>query len=176
MTNYAKICAIINAGHIAQVKYEDWKFELFSCVTNEWHVRGSDTYWSPKDCYDELWTLPYSKKEVDCGLIKSISVYKRSLRYPKEWELVTILDTILDEPDYEDNSDAYKEMIGWPFEVKFTNGDSCAVYNTNKSGFDYIDYRHLVPYLWEETNTDDLSKWKEITLTVNGKEYKAIIQ
>lgn len=153
MTNYEKIKMIIESWHIAQVEYKSWFFQLYSSITSEKHIRA-----------------------INDSEIKSISVYKRSLRYPKEWELVTILDTIRDEPDYEDNSDSYKEMIGWPFEVKFTNGDSCAVYNTNKSGFDYIDYRHLVPYLWEETNTDDLSKWKEITLTVNGKEYKAIIQ
>ena len=60
MDNYEKICSIINAGHIAQVEYEDWKFEIFSCVTSEWYVRGSDTYGSSKDCYDALWTYLYS--------------------------------------------------------------------------------------------------------------------
>lgn len=176
MTNYEKICAIINAGHIAQVEYEDWNFQLISSIMKHWFVRWSYLEKSIEECFKYLWIDDYSKTYFEDTDIKSISVYKRSLRYPKEWELVTILDTIKDEPDYEDDSDDYKEMIGWPFEVKFTNGNSCAVYNTNKSDFDYIDYRHLVPYLWEETKTDELSKWKEVTVTIDGKEYKAIIQ
>lgn len=173
MTNYEKICAIINAGHIAQVEYEDWRCMLFSSIMKEWDTRCTYIEDTIEECFESLWYLSYTKNDIGKLGIKSISIYKKPLWYPEEWELVTILDTILDEPDYEDNSDSYKEMIGWPFEVKFTNGDSCAVYNTNKSGFDYIDYRHLVPYLWEEKEN---IRWKEVTVTIDGKEYKAIIQ
>lgn len=173
MTNYAKICAIINVGHIAQVEYEDWSYILLSSIMVDWVVRWSYLDNSLGECFKYLWIEDYLKTFFEDWDIKSISVYKRSLRYPKEWELVTILDTILDEPDYEDNSDDYKEMIGWPFEVKFTNGDSCAIYSKDKSDFHYIDYRHLVPYFWEEK--ENIS-WKEVTVTIDGKEYKAIIQ
>lgn len=176
MTNHAKICAIINAGHIAQVEFEDWKYQLFVSINSDWSVRWSDIYTSTKACYDSLWTYLYSKKQVENGNIKSISVYKCSLRYPKEWELVTILDTILDEPTRESTLDWYKEMIGWPFVVEKPICGYCVVNSKNKSDRFGIDYRHIVPYLWEENKTDDLSKWKEMTFTVNGKEYKAIIQ
>lgn len=172
MTNYEKICAIINAGHIAQVEYNGWNFQLFNIIKSNWCLSPSSLQESALLCIDKLcertvwmWINTYD--------IKSISVYQRPLWYPKEWDLVTILDTIKDSPWYTDINPPLKEMIGWPFEVRSLIDCYCVLNNKDNTRKLCVDYRHLVPYLWEDK--EDIS-WKEVTVTIDGKEYKAIIQ
>ena len=165
MTNYEKIKAIIESGHIAQVEYNGWEYLLFSSLMWNWSIRRSQFWETLKDSYDTLWQFHDREADIDQYNIKSITVYNKPLWYPRPWDLVEILPTVKDCPWRSDGEYRYSYMIGWPFEVRGNRNiqyvSNCEVWNKDKSDRDCFDYRCLAPRIEDELSDDEANEMIE---------------
>ena len=162
MTNYEKIKAIIESGHIAQVDLDNWEYTLFSTLRWDGSIYRSDIDKTLEGLWDRLCKIYHYKTDINESNMKSITVYNKPLWYPRPWDLVEILPTVKDCPWRSDGEYRYSYMIGWPFEVKGNRNiqyvSNCEVWNKDKSDRDCFDYRCLVPRIEDELSDDEANE------------------
>lgn len=119
MTNYEKIKAIIESGHLALCQSNVW-YDIFSTIASNWHIRNSTTSLiSVEDCLDFIWITSYNENKINNLIFTSIRPYPIKPKVLKEWDMVEILEIAKEIGNYDDWNNKQKEMIWkWPFEIK----------------------------------------------------------
>lgn len=146
MTNYEKICLLLNAGHLVQAE-RNRNYIIFSSIMKDWGFRHSSLWTSLDICYDDLWSYWDEEEDINSRILTDIKVYQKPLRYPKLGDIVTVLPSVLDSPELRDEDWEIKEMIGWAHELSTPFSDSCFVLNSKTKNIVILDYRVLAPYV-----------------------------
>lgn len=95
----------------------------------------------------------------------------------KPGDLVTILPIAREIDDYNNWCEEAKDMVAsGAYEVKWVSIWDINVYAKYKSGYFHFPSWALAPAFPDEPATEATYTGKEITVTIDGKEYKAIIQ
>lgn len=161
MTNIEKVKRILDAGHWVKVTYQDG------------YTYTITSYREKTDCYD-AYSYIDMKWNMECDDIEfkncTIEVIQRIPTPYKAWDKVLVLSN--PNPNFED-----KEAMVWEVcEVSDISSLAINVFNVDKTRTWQFNLHQLAPAFDDEKDTDlDLS-WKEVTVTIDGKEYTAVMK
>lgn len=157
MTNIEKVKRILDAGHWVKVTYPDGDFitvtsyneEVFSYINVELLILTS-----------------IDKTFSNC----TIEVIQRIPTPYKSWDKVLVLS------NPEPNNRYIQDMVWKVYEVKENEVCGSYIWDNDKSDSWYIPYSCLSPSFDDEKDTDLNLSWKEVTVTIDGKEYSATLK
>ena len=155
MSNYELITKIIESWNIAQYEYE-WYYTLFSTIRSDWDIRASYDSMCLTHCYDSLWSMIVNEGTIN-ALLWTISVYHKPPPKPyKAWDLIQILPCVKDLEWWDDRKYGAKEIIGWPFEIRWSWSVWYAIYNKNKTDSFPFPHTVLAPRIEPAVDPEDL--------------------
>ena len=154
MTNIEKVKRILDAGHWVKVTFEDGETTtITSCLGDEYTWIDDNDVWVG-DIIAE-WS--------------TIEVIQRIPTPYVEWDKVLVLSN----PDH--YSDAKQEMVWKVLEIWLWNGINYVVSIDGKLWYHFPNHC-LAPAFDDEKDTDLKLSWKEVTVTIDGKEYTAVMK
>lgn len=164
MTNIEKVKRILDAGHWAKVTYQDG------------YTYTITSYREKTDCYD-AYSYIDMKWNMECDDIEfkiefkncTIEVIQRIPTPYKAGDKVLVLSN----PDH--YSDAKQEMVWKVLEIWLWNGINYVVSIDGKLWY-HFPAHCLAPAFDDEKDADLNLSWKEVTVTIDGKEYTAVIK
>jgi len=161
MTNYKKIKAIVEHGHLCAVKHEDGDWAVYSSMCSNEAIRRSTWHSDIEDCMDHLGISCNSKELINDFTITEIKPIPRKIKMLKVGDKVRILENIKEIKSYEYWDNKAKEMIGKIFEIEEVDSNSSDI------SYQCDDYRfphHCVSPVLEEE--------REETINIEGQERK----
>lgn len=155
MTNIEKVKRILDAGHWVHVKYNDGDvYTILSEYNNQF------TY---IDTENEVHF--HSLNFNDC----TIEAIQRIPTVYKAGDKVLVLSN--PEPD-----NRYTQDMVWKvYDVESIDAWGIYILDIDSDSW-YIPYSCLAPAFDDEKDTDLKLSWKEVTVTIDGKEYTAVIK
>lgn len=167
MTNYEKIRKIIEAGHMALVQKNNGEMMIAYAISETGELVC--TNWQRK--MSRLWNWDCVSWDIWCMWAEywkhvNITVYQPPLHYYKPWDLVEILPSIKDTIE---NGTIVLEAW-WKYKV--IEDEHNLVWIGDWKGNVYVvSHRHIAPRIRDEPKQETFV-WKEIKVTIDGKEYK----
>jgi len=158
MTNIEKVKRILDAGHCVKVKYNDSAYGLFT-ITSYIDDKFSYIRWLD----GEVW---FAQQGLDdC----TIEVIQRIPTPYKAGDKVLVLSN----PSPDCIYSKWIDIMVWKIlTIKSTDSFKYCVYNEDTSDYFYFPAHCLAPAFDEEPNLS----WKEVTVTIDGKEYSATLK
>jgi len=157
MTNIEKVKRILDAGHWVKATDSDWVVYTIYAQPEDWWVI------SYKVCDGELELFQINEWE-DC----TIEVIQRIPTPYVAWDKVLVLSN----PN--PNNKIMEDMVWRVCEVD--NAIWNEVYVLYMDYGRYFPYHCLSPVFDDEKDTDLKLSWKEVTVTIDGKEYTAVMK
>lgn len=173
MNTYEQVKKIVEAGKIAIGVNKSWWKTYFNYVMSNWHIRWThstkahDWEYPLKPFYtmDSLGKVEYTRSEINTFTYGW--VYIQQLRRPKVWDIVNVLNTIMDVKNYNWMSSEKKEKLKHPLEVVELMPSWCSVRSGWSSPF-WVSYEHLVPHVMIKERSEKIyvywPDWKKYLL------------
>ena len=173
MNTYEQVKKIVESGKIAIGVNKFWWEIYFNYVMSDWKIRWTySTKWNEKEyplkpfyVMDALGKLEYSISQIN--ELTYGWVYIRTLWRPEVWDIVCVLDTIMDINNYNTMSPEKKEKLKHPLEVVKLMPSWCSVRLGNSAPF-WVSYEHLVPNVMIKEESEKIyvygEDWKKYLL------------
>jgi len=151
MTNIEKVKRILDAGHWVKVTYDNW---LSITVTS---------YYDDIFTYIKNWYVDHNDLEFeDC----TIEVTQRIPTPYKQGDKVLVLS------NPSPGTEGGEAMVWKVMEVNSYHNGYYRVWTDDQSDWFYFPHHCLSPAFDEEPTLS----WKEVTVTIDGKEYTAVMK
>ena len=161
MTNIEKVKRILDAGHCVRITFTKWRCAGDTCIITSY----SKCNFSYITKGDTVLSTIEPKLIKDC----TIEVIQRIPTPYVAGDKVLVLSN----PDH--YSDAKQEMVWKVLEIWLWNGINYVVSIDGKLWYHFPNHC-LAPAFDDEKDTDLKLSWKEVTVTIDGKEYTAVMK
>lgn len=168
MTNIEKVKRILDAGHWAKVTYQDG------------YTYTITSYREKTDCYD-AYSYIDMKWNMECDDIEFKIEFKNCTieviqRIPTPYVAGDKV-LVLSNPSPDRSNSEYVDKMVWKVcEVKTTDSFNYKVWDEDKTDYWILPPSCLAPAFDDDKDTDLNLSWKEVTVTIDGKEYTAVIK